>query len=66
MVIANAVCFKEKWKYKFDPNKTENSPFYVQKNKTTDARMMTQEQNFFYMENETLQMLELSLLELHL
>ena len=59
MVIANAIHFKEEWKYKFDPSKTENSPFYTQKNKSVDAQIMTQEQELFYMENDTLQMLEI-------
>jgi serpin B len=59
MVIANAIYFKEEWKYPFDPNKTENAPFFIEKNRATNARTMTQEKEFFYMENETLQMLEL-------
>jgi serpin B len=59
IVLANAIYFKEAWRYPFDPNKTEIATFYKQKNKTTQASMMTQEETFFYMENEKLQMLEL-------
>jgi len=45
LVLVNAIYFKGDWETKFDPKKTQQSPFYVSnvKNIETDMMMLTEE-----------------------
>jgi serpin B len=60
LVITNAIYFKAKWNKQFDSNETMTAPFYLNSNDTVDAKMMFQENDFFYLENDRLQIIELS------
>jgi serpin B len=60
MVLANAIYFKGMWAHEFEPSQTEEQPFRLSPEQTIDVPMMTQRRSFGYVENEMIQMLELS------
>jgi serpin B len=59
LVLVNAVYFKGAWDRPFKKIHTENRRFYVTPQKEKIVAMMNQLGNFFYMENELVQALEL-------
>jgi len=59
LVLTNAIYFKGNWESQFKKSKTEESPFWLAPGKSINVPMMNQKQNFNYMENDSLQMLEL-------
>lgn len=48
----NALYFKSDWKYRFDPDKTKNLPFYGDGGQTKSVAMMAMEQNLPYYTND--------------
>ena len=59
LVLVNAIYFKGKWASPFKKNDTRKASFWVTDNKSIEVPMMTQKQYFKYMENDSLQGLEL-------
>jgi serpin B len=59
LVLVNAIYFKGNWKSAFQPEKTEEAPFYTAPGKTVQVSLMTQLQKFGYAEDDELQILEL-------
>ena len=59
LVLTNAIYFKGNWESQFKKSKTEESPFWLVPGKSIKVPMMNQKQNFNYMENDSLQILEL-------
>lgn len=60
LVLTNAIYFKGKWASQFKKSHTKEGPFWLAPGKSVDAPMMTQKQDFRYMENDSVQMLELA------
>jgi serine protease inhibitor len=58
-VLVNAIYFKGNWEYQFDPDKTKKSPFYISSENSVQVSMMKQEEQVFYAESESIQLLEL-------
>lgn len=58
MFLLNAIYFKATWSNGFNPNSTQEMDFYASKGKVKTPFMM-KDTNFNYLENETLQMIEL-------
>ena len=59
LVLVNAVYFKGDWRSGFQPDRTEEAPFYTAPDSTVRAPMMRQLQTFGYAEDDDLQILEL-------
>ncbi|MCC7570705.1 DUF333 domain-containing protein [Candidatus Micrarchaeota archaeon] len=60
LVLTNGVYFKGNWATEFDPTQTKQKDFYVDSNTIVKTDMMQMLDNEFrYMENENMQMLEL-------
>jgi serpin B len=59
LVLTNAIYFKGKWKSQFKKCRTKKNPFWLSANKSVEVPMMTQKQPFRYMENDSLQILEM-------
>ncbi|RKZ44756.1 MAG: serpin family protein [Gammaproteobacteria bacterium] len=59
LVLVNAIYFKGNWASPFDGDNTENAPFWVNPNNSITVPMMNQKNYFGYMENDSLQVLEL-------
>jgi len=59
MVLVNAIYFSSKWEKPFEPLFTQQSPFYHDEQNYNDVDTMVQTETFKYMENDTLQILEL-------
>lgn len=59
LIITNAIYFKGKWVSGFNASSTKVAPFYVKPNDEVKAEMMYQEAEFNYMENDTLQAIEM-------
>jgi len=59
LVLTNAIYFKGNWESQFKKSKTEEAPFWLAPDKSIEVPTMTQKQKFRYMENDSLQMLEL-------
>ncbi|CAH0407677.1 unnamed protein product [Chilo suppressalis] len=51
LVLANAIFFLGNWVRQFNPNNTENRPFYTANNKSEEIPTMYQESNFKYRED---------------
>lgn len=60
LVLVNAIYFKGTWKYSFDKSKTQDMPFYINKEKQNNIPMMYQLNEFNYYEDEEIQALELA------
>ncbi len=59
LVLVNAIYFKGDWRSGFEPEKTEETPFYLGSGATVQVPMMTQVFTFGYAEDDDLQILEL-------
>lgn len=59
LVLVNAIYFKGEWRSGFEPEGTEETPFFLAPGTTVQAPMMTQVQTFGYAEDDDLQILEL-------
>jgi serpin B len=59
LVLTNAIYFKGKWKSQFKKCRTKENPFWLSANKSIEAPMMTQKSQFRYVENDSLQILEM-------
>ncbi|XP_036598164.1 serpin B12 isoform X2 [Trichosurus vulpecula] len=62
LVLVNAVYFKAKWEKCFDSEKTEDSPFWLNKNEQKNVKMMRQQNTFRigYIEELKTQILEMN------
>ncbi|XP_068956330.1 serpin B12 [Petaurus breviceps papuanus] len=62
LVLVNAVYFKAKWEKSFDYEKTEDSPFWLNKNEQKNVKMMRQQNTFRigYIEELKTQILEMN------
>ncbi|XP_043842500.1 serpin B12 isoform X2 [Dromiciops gliroides] len=62
LVLVNAVYFKAKWEKSFDHEKTEDSPFWINKNEQKNVKMMRQQNTFRlgYIEELKTQILEMT------
>ncbi|XP_031802041.1 serpin B12 [Sarcophilus harrisii] len=61
LVLVNAVYYKAKWEKSFDHEKTEDSPFWLNKNEQKSVKMMRQQNTFKigYIEELKTQILEM-------
>lgn len=59
MYILNAIYFKGIWTSEFDPDLTQKKPFYHENGESVSVDMMNQKNDFYYSQNNTLQMLQL-------
>jgi serpin B len=59
LVLVNAIYFKGDWANQFDPELTQPATFWVEADTETEVSMMNQQQDFYYSETESLQVLEL-------
>ncbi|MEN3185262.1 MAG: serpin family protein [Atribacterota bacterium] len=59
LVLLNAIYFKGKWLYPFDPQKTQPLPFFLLSGGTKDLPTMWQKGKFRYTENDRLQAIRL-------
>jgi len=59
LILLNAIYFRGKWLYRFDPKNTEPLPFYTLSGESQDLPTMWQEGKFDYTEDDTLQMVRL-------
>lgn len=59
LVLTNAIYFKGNWESQFKKTQTKEAPFWLAPGKSIKVPMMTQKQEFHYMENSNLQMLAL-------
>lgn len=59
MYLINAVYFKGNWKVPFEPKMTKDRPFTTESGKVAQVPFMQQKAEFNYMQNDTLQMVEL-------
>jgi serpin B len=59
MYLINAVYFKGRWKNDFDPGKTQSRTFHISGQDTIMTPFMIKEDRFSYLQNDTLQMIEL-------
>ena len=59
MFLINAVYFNGNWKYKFDPEDTQTSPFYLDETSTVDVEMMKQRGDLNYYIEDTVTMIDL-------
>ena len=59
LVLVNAIYFKGEWRSGFEPERTEETLFFLAPGTTVQAPMMTQVQTFGYAEDDDLQILEL-------
>ncbi len=60
LILTNAIYFKGKWTSGFGTSTTKSSTFYVNPKQEIKAHMMYQEAKFNYMENKSLQAIEMS------
>ncbi|UCF64214.1 MAG: serpin family protein [bacterium] len=59
MFLINAIYFKGIWTYQFDPQLTQEDQFYHPAGHTITCQLMHQERNFFYLEDNDIQAVEL-------
>jgi len=59
LVLTNAIYFKGNWANKFDEFDTKVMPFRLNPEQSVNVPMMNQTHDFGYMENDSMQMLEL-------
>jgi len=59
LVLTNAIYFKGKWEFQFDPKNTNDMPFYISEKVKVDTPMMYQKSKFNYTEDEDVQVLEM-------
>jgi serpin B len=59
LVLTNAIYFKGNWARQFEEEKTRNAPFTLVSGEKVDVPMMYQTAEFNYMEDESVQVLEL-------
>ncbi len=59
MLLINAIYFKGIWASTFDSNLTQNEPFYLLNGSTKEVSMMSKEADYWYLENELLQLVSL-------
>jgi len=59
LVLVNAIYLKGNWEYKFDPNNTQNAPFYISPHKQVQVPMMNQTEMVKYADTNSMQILEL-------
>ena len=59
LVLVNAVYFKGRWKWSFDPKETRSEPFFPPLEKPVDVPMMTQTNTFGYANTDQWQILEM-------
>lgn len=59
LVLVNAIYFKGKWAQYFQKTNTQNNDFFLLDGKSVSMPMMTQTNEFGYMENSDLQLLEM-------
>lgn len=59
LVLTNAIYFLGKWAVEFDQERTKDAPFTLLSGEKTDVPMMNRKGDFRYMEDGTLQILEL-------
>ena len=59
MFLINAIYFKGTWKYKFDEQDTQSSPFYLLDDSEVQCQMMQQEATLAYYKNADFQAVDL-------
>ena len=59
LILTNAIYFKGKWVSSFSASMTKSTTFYTSPGETVKAKMMYQESDFNYMENDILQAIEM-------
>ncbi|MEW6360162.1 MAG: serpin family protein [Planctomycetota bacterium] len=59
LVLTNAIYFKGDWAEPFKEKNTKDEPFHLSAAKSVDVPMMTQTEDFRYMEDEQMQLLEM-------
>ncbi len=59
LVLTNAIYFKGDWASKFEEKNTKPAPFHISKERSEEAAMMYQKEEFKYAQKEKLQILEL-------
>jgi len=59
LVLTNAIYFKGKWKSQFKKCRTKKYPFSLSTDKSVEIPMMRQKHQFRYVENDSLQILEM-------
>jgi serpin B len=59
MFLINAIYFKGTWTYEFEKNKTKDDQFAIPSGSTVPVKMMVQEGDFNYLENEDFQAIDL-------
>ena len=59
LVLTNAIYFKGRWESQFEKSKTKEATFWLSPGNSLKVPMMNQKQKFRYMENDSLQILEL-------
>lgn len=59
MFLINAIYFNGTWSYEFDKKNTGERPFYVSDGNSKQAPTMVQSNDFFYMQNSDLEIIDL-------
>jgi len=59
LILVNAIYFKGKWKYEFEPQFTSNGPFHLGSGESIQTPMMGSALNVRYAQTDDLQILEL-------
>ena len=59
LILTNAIYFKGKWVSAFSASMTKSTTFYISPGETVKTKMMYQESDFNYMENDILQAIEM-------